>query len=181
VDSERAAQEALRLPRAVEAESGAADLVTELAARARPLWAGGELRVAQAEIEPVLEAALKSAFSAGRIVRGLADAERVLAAEEQGLQHVDRKTGVDRGKRVSRLLVLADDGAERFYRNVESLLRRHAPRVLALRVSADERALGRLLFGPDQVARLLLVEHKDAVSAVLLALASRWLGADQTR
>ncbi len=70
--------------------------------------------------------------------------------------------------------MLADDGAERFYRNVESLLRRHAPRVLALRLSADERALGQLLFGPDERARLLLVEHKDAVSAVLLALASRW-------
>ena len=42
----------------------------------------------------------------------------------------------------------------------------------ALYRRADERALGQLLFGPDQLARLLLVEHKDAVSAVLLALAS---------
>ena len=39
---------------------------------------------------------------------------------------------------------------------------------------SDEETLGRLLFGRDEVARLLLVEHKDAVSAVLLALASRW-------
>ena len=91
-----------------------------------------------------------------------------------GQKRVDRRTGVDRGQRVSRLLVLADDGSERFHRRVESLLRRHAPRVLALRVSADQDALGRLLFGRDQVARLLLVEHKDAVSAVLVALAAQW-------
>ena len=72
----------------------------------------------------------------------------------------------------------ADDGAERFYRNVEALLRRHGSRVLALRLCVDEHLLGQLLFGPDQVARLLLVEHKDAVSAVLLALAAQWREAD---
>ncbi|MBW2414801.1 MAG: hypothetical protein JRG76_09870, partial [Deltaproteobacteria bacterium] len=138
------------------------------------LWAGGELRVPPAERTPAFDAALKQAFSAGQIVRGLEGAERALAAEQRGLRHVDEKTGVARGRRVSRLLVLADDGAERFYRNVESLLRRHAPRVLAVRLAADELALGQLLFGPDERARLLLVEHKDAVSAVLLALAAQW-------
>jgi hypothetical protein len=166
--------EALRLPRRVEDEPRAAHLASELVARAQPLWAGSELRVPQAEVAPALEAALKSAFSAGQIVRGLEAAERVLAGEEQGLKRVDRRTGVERGRRVSRLLVLADDGAERFYRNVDSLLRRHAPRLFALRLTADERSLGQLLFGPHQVARLLLVEHKDAVSAILLALAAQW-------
>ncbi len=166
--------ETLRLPRKVEDEPGAAQLASELAARSEPLWAGGDLRVARAEIAPGLEAALKSAFSAGRIVRGLEGAQRALSVEQQGLEHVDRKTGVERGRRVSRLLILADDGSERFYREVESLLRRHAPRVLALRLPVDECALGQLLFGRDQVARLLMVEHKDAVSAVLLALAAQW-------
>ena len=123
--------ETLRLPRKVEDEPGAAQLASELAARSEPLWAGGDLRVARAEIAPGLEAALKSAFSAGRIVRGLEGAQRALSVEQQGLEHVDRKTGVERGRRVSRLLILADDGSERFYREVESLLRRHAPRVLA--------------------------------------------------
>lgn len=166
--------ETLRLPRRVEGEPAAAHLAQQLLARSRPLWAGSALRVAQVEIAPGLEAALKSAFSAGQIARGLEAAERVLAGEARGLKRVDRKTGVERGGRVSRLLVLADDGSERFYRNVDSLLHRYAPRVLALRVSADEQSLGGLLFGPDQVARLLLVEHKDAVSAVLLALATQW-------
>ncbi len=166
--------ETLRLPRKVEDEPGAAQLASELAARSQPLWAGGDLRVARAEITPGLEVALKSAFSAGRIVRGLEGAQHALSVEQQGLEHVDRKTGVERGRRVSRLLILADDGSERFYRDVESLLRRHAPRVLALRLPVDECALGQLLFGRNQVARLLMVEHKDAVSAVLLALAAQW-------
>jgi len=169
----------IRLPKMVEAEPDAVGLESELAARARPLWPGGELHVPQADLTPALEAALTRAFSAGRIVRGLEGAERTLSAEARGLQQVDRKTGVERGLRVSRLLVLADDGAERFYRNVESLLLREGPRVLGLRVSANERALGQLLFGADQVARLLLVEHKQAVSAALLALAAHWHEAAQ--
>lgn len=166
--------EAIRLPRAVEDDPSAARLSVELAARGQPLWEGGELLIAQAEVSRELTAALKRAYSASQIVRGLDEASRKLAGEERGQKRVDRKTGVTRGGRVSRLLVLADDGAERFYRRVESLLRQHAPRVLAVRLSVDEKALGRLIFGPDQVVRLLLVEHKDAVSAVLLALAAQW-------
>jgi hypothetical protein len=173
--------ETLRLPKRVEGEPAAADLARQLVARSRPLWAGAASRVAQVEITPGLEAALKSAFSARQIVRGLEAAERVLAGEARGLKRVDRRTGVERGSRVSRLLILADDGAERFYRNVDALVHRHAPRVLALRVSADEQSLGGLLFGPDQVARLLLVEHKDAVSAVLLALAAQWGDGEKAR
>jgi len=162
----------LRLPRLVEDAPGAAGLLRALMDDAEPLWVGGALRVPRVEITSALEAALKSAFAAGQVVRGLESAERALSAEALGLQHVDRTTGVARGGRVSRLIVLADDGAERFYRNVESLVRQHAPRVLALRLTADERALGEILFGPDHVARLLLIEHKTAVSSVLLALAA---------
>jgi hypothetical protein len=163
-----------RLPKGVEGGPGAASLVRELAARARPLWPGGEFRVPRVELAADLEAALTSAYSAGRIVRGLEGAERALAAEERGLKKVDQRTGVERGPRVSRLVVLADDASERFYRSVESLVLRHAPRILALRLCVDELALGEILFGRGRVARLILVSHKDAVSAILLALAARW-------
>ena len=166
--------ESLRLPKSIEADSDAARSVHDLVRGAGPLWSGGRLPVARTVLSPALEAALKSAFAAGRVVRGIEDATRVLAAETRGLEQVDRRTGVARGGRVSRLLILADDGAERFYRNAESLLRDHAPRVLALRLSVDQQTLGRLLFGEGQLARLLLIEHKEGVAAVLRAVASTW-------
>jgi len=172
--------DALRLPRGIEGPDAVA-LAAELVARARPLWAGGELGATRVETFPVLESALKSAYSAGRIVRGMEAAERVLAVEQRGLEQVDRATGAPRGGRISRLLVLADDGSERFYRSVESLLRRHAPRVLALRLDVGEAGLGQLLFGRDEVARLVLVEHREAVSAVLQALAAAWSGKERSR
>jgi hypothetical protein len=167
----------LRLPKTLEAEGFAAPLERELEARSSSLWADGELRVPRADLDAGLASALKSALMARRIVRGIELAERALEANALGLEHVDRKTGAPRGGRVSRMLVLTDDGSRRFYRNVESLLRRHAPRVMALRLAVDERALGEALFGAGQVARLVLVDHKDAVAAVLKALAHQWSGA----
>jgi hypothetical protein len=164
----------VRLPKNVENDGVSLELVAEMAARSEPLWPDSQVAVPYAELGPHLESALKNALATGQIVRGFEGAERALEAEARGLSNVDEKTGVKRGSRISRLLVLADDGAERFYRNVEELLMRHAPRVLALRLRSDERALGQLLFGPDEVARLLLVDHKDAATAVLLALAEDW-------
>jgi len=163
-----------RLPKRVRDAPGAAELAAGLAERAEPLWTGGDSTAVRVPLAPGLEAALKSAHSAGRILRGLEGAERQLATEQRGLEQVDRSTGVDRGGRISRLIVLADDGSERFYRSVHFLLRQHAPRLLALRLDLGEEGLGELLFGPGQVARLLLVQHKDAVSALLMALAEQF-------
>jgi hypothetical protein len=162
-----------RLPKRIQDEPGAARLAEEIAARSEPLWERGEWGACRVAFTPGLKTALRGAFATGRIVRGLEGAEKLLAAERRGLERVDQSTGVDRGGRISRLLVLSDDGSDRFYRNVEFVLRRNAPRVLALRLDVGEDALGGLLFGPDQVARLLLIQHKDAVSAVLLALATQ--------
>lgn len=165
--------EPLRLPRGLDEDPDCVGLVEQLASHSRPLWKGSEVLVPEAALGPALTSALRSAFSAGRIVRGLEGAQQALAGEQRGLSNVDRKTGVERGGRVSRLVVLANDGSERFYRNVEGLLRQHAPRVLALCLTSDEGALGELVCGRGR-ARLLMLSHKDAVSAALQALAAEW-------
>jgi len=162
------------LPRLVEADARGAQLLLDLRSHTEPLWSGSGVRIPVASMSDALAAALKSAYSASRVVRGMEGAEQKLAAEERGLRIADRQSGTPRGVRVSRLLILASDGAERFYRQVESLLRRHGPRVLAVRVAIDAEALGALLFGPGRRARLLMLEHKDAVAAVLLAMAGQW-------
>ena len=144
-----------------------------LSANTRLLWTEGEIEVAVARLSSELETALRNAYSAGQVVQGLESAERRLILEERGLLLADGKSSVQRGERVSRLLVMSDDGAERFYRKVESLLRRHGPRVLALRLEVDAATLGELIFGQGSLARLLMLEHKEAVSAVLLAMAGQ--------
>ena len=171
----------LQLPKSIASDPRSPQLLRNLTTHTRLLRQGSEIGVPVSEIRvpvaamtPELAEALRSAYGAGQVVRSLENAERKLAAEERGLRMADLQTGVARGVRVSRLLLLADDGAERFYRQVEALLRRHGPRVLAVRLEIDENGLGELLFGPGRVTRLLMLEHKQAVGAVLLALAGQW-------
>ena len=130
--------------------------------------------VVRARFTDDIEAVLVAMNRAGRIVRGLEGAKQTLKGEERGLRMADRKSGAERGVRVSRLLVLSNDGSDGFYRRVETLLQRHAGRVMAIRVDADAMTLGTPLFGKKKAARLVMVEHKEAVAEVLLALADQF-------
>jgi hypothetical protein len=162
--------QALRLPRRVEDDPRGQQILRALTTQTQPLWQQGEIEVPVLTLSPELAEALRNAHKAGQVVRSLENAERRLAAEARGLDLVDRNSDLPRGGRVSRLLVLADDGADRFYRHVETLLHRHSPRVLAAHVGVGADTLGELLFGPGSRARLLMLDHKAAVSAFLLAL-----------
>ena len=125
-----------RLPRQIESDPRGQQLFHILTTETRPLWKGSEFEIPVITLGPELTAALRVALSASQLVRSLENVERTLAAEERGLRLVDRRSKKPRGVRISRLLLLADNGAERFYRQVESLLRRHGHRVLAVRAAA---------------------------------------------
>lgn len=160
----------IRLPKPLETDPRKEDILRKLAARTRLLWPGGTLEVPSTELNSGLAAVLQKANTAGQIIRGYESAEKKLGKEQQGLAMADQKTGVQRGMRISRLLILSNDGSERFYRGVESLLRRNGPRVFAVHLEADSLRLGELLFGHGRMARLIMIDHKDHVTAVLLAL-----------
>jgi hypothetical protein len=160
-----------RLPRSVESDARAGVLVDALEGRGTPLRPDGDVTVLEVMLDDDLVAVLKAANLARRLVRGGDRIEEVLAAETRGQQLADRVTGTARGPRVSRLLLVSDDGSDGFYRRVEKLLRRHAPRLLVFRVRAGAADLASPLYGDGSGARMLLLVHKDAVSAALLAVA----------
>jgi len=168
-----------RLPRLVESDPRGKQLLNILTTQTRPLWQGSELEVFLYKLNPELAAVLRNALNAGQVVRSLENAERTLDAEERGLRMVDRRSDKPRGVRISRLLLLADNGAERFYRQVERLLRHHGHRVLAVRLEMDADTLGELLFGPGHLVKLLMLNHKKAVCEVLLAMAGSFKTRDQ--
>jgi hypothetical protein len=164
-----------RLPKTIAADPRAEPLLSQLAAASHRLWPGSTLCIPEAELSAALLEALRAAQRTGRVVRSLEKAQTVLTAEAHGQRLADRRSGTVRGVRISRLLVLTNDGAERFYRQVASLLESHGPRVAAVRLKVTAKILGRALYGKGGAARLLLIEHKDAVGAVLLALADQWI------
>jgi hypothetical protein len=161
----------VRLPKRVEADTRSAAVSVALAARMQPLWSGGDLPTPVVDLSDPLARALSSARAAGRVIRGLERAEKKLVAELRGLDQVDRRASVARGQRVSRLLLVADDCAERMCRRVETLVRRNRGRVLVLQLRSSESEIGSLLFGAGSAAKLLMLDHKDAVADALLALA----------
>ena len=160
----------LRLPRQLEADALCATIRGVLAARPRRLWRGGALEVPVLALTDPLGAALKAALGRGQLRRGLEAVVGALEAEHRGLAAVARRTGRDRGERISRLCVVASDGAERFYRQVERCLATHAPHVLGCLLEVDGATLGKVLYGRDTAVKLVLADHKDAVSAILRSL-----------
>jgi len=153
------------LPRAVE-DSPQAPAVRELFRAAR-----GTLP------EIVLDASVRSSLQrslrTGRLRRGLETALEELEKERRGLAHLERTTGTQQAGRVSRLILASSDASERLLGEIARALERHAPRALALVLKAGSTELGSLLFGADSHAKVLLLDHKEAVADMLIAAAQQ--------
>lgn len=165
------APEPLALPRELEADPGCTAIRARLATANRRLWPGGQVVVSLLPLGPAVEDALGRAYAGGRLVLGLEAAAAALATEARGLAQLAQRAGAA-GARVSRLLLLSEDGAERLYRQAERLATVHAPRVLVVMLTAAAPALGRATIGRDVAVKAVLVRHKQAVASLLRALAT---------
>jgi hypothetical protein len=158
------------LPREIEADPGHDAIQARLAAETRRLWVGGHALVPVLPLGSALADALAVAHRDGQLVLGLERAEKALEAERRGLALTARRSGVTPGARVSRLLLVTNDGADRLYRHIERLGVTHAPRVLVAMLAADAATVGRITAGREAAVKVVLVQHKQAVAALLRAL-----------
>jgi len=154
------------LPRELEADPDADAIRARLAEPGRRLWSGGAVTAPLLSLSPDLAAALGAARGAGQLALGLEGAADALANEARGLA---RRPGGEGNARVSRLLLVSEDGAERFYRQVERLAAEHGPRLLVLVLASDALGLGRATAGRETPVKAVLARHKDAVAALLRA------------
>jgi hypothetical protein len=161
---------ALKLPRKVEADPRHAAVAEALARDLRPLWEKGQIAVPHLSLTPGLEKALLAARDFRQLERGLENIEKILDNEKKGLDALQAKQGTEPALRLSRLLIIADDGAERFNRACESLVHHHADRLLCLRLDVPSSRLSEKLFGADSQSKGILVSDREAVSNTLLAL-----------
>lgn len=179
VDSEgetggsEASGEAARLeaamPRALIESGQAANIAREWVRRSRAAARAGRPALSRYALDRGLRDVLFELRRARRVVRGLEAAAEALDREAAGL---DRTPAAQpQGRRISRLLVLSDDGAGRFYRDADRLVERHASRLAAIVVEADETELGEAVFGGGRRARAILIDHKEGVVLLLSRLA----------
>ena len=151
------------MPRQLIALGRAEAIAADWASRVRQAVAAGQPALPRYPLTPVTQETLFEVRRAGRVVRGLEDAETALAKEEAGLSRAAATRTQSGRPRISRLLIVSADGSERFYRQVEQLKQRYAHRLEALLVEGDEFALGGAVFGGGKRARAVLLVQKDAV------------------
>lgn len=160
----------LKLPRKIEADPRKAELEALLASDLRPLWEGGNFQIPTIPLSPAFESALIKALHFKQLEMGLEQIERTLGSEKKGLDALQKKQGTPAAHRVSRLLIIANDGAERFNRACESLLRLHGDRLLCLHVDVPCAELSQKLFGAQKQVKAILVSDRDAVTTLLFSL-----------
>lgn len=163
----------LKLPRKLVAHPQHDALEKLLTQDRRPLWENGTIQVVNVEFTPALEDILLKAQQFRQLVHGLERIDQILSSEQKGLLALHEKQGTAPVNRVSRVLLISNDGAERFYRACESTLLHHGDRVLGLYVNADSARMGHKLFGPARSVKALLVSDREAVTHVLLSLLER--------
>ena len=159
------------LPREILADERGSALVARLGRDVVPLWRDGTVAVPAIPFGPAVADALAGAYAQGDAVLGLEAAATALDRDAKGEEVADLRAGRARPPRVSRLLLLASDGAERFYRHAERLTRRHATRLLTCRLGVPAAALGRAVLGRPAPVKAVLLRRKDAVTRALRAIA----------
>ncbi|MGV8058056.1 MAG: hypothetical protein AB2L12_08550 [Smithellaceae bacterium] len=160
----------IRFPRELETGGTAETIRQALLAHTIKLRPESDFIVSRIEMERPLEIALKKANLNGQIRCGFEAVAGKLESERIGIASVRERTAVPYGKRISRLLLFSDDGAERLYRHIEQVLKMHSSRLLGCLLNIDSDAFGHLLTGKDSKIKVVMVEHKDAVCEVLRAM-----------
>ena len=156
-----------KLPRQLVSDPKAEGLLEQLFSCTRKLKQESGLAVPVFELTDAFKKSLLTARRAGHAVRGFDNASEILLLERNGILKLNKQDG--QGERISRLVLISNDGSDNFYNKVNNLLVKHSPRVLGSVIDVDSYMLGSLLFGEGKIAKLILIDHKDAVSGVLLS------------
>lgn len=160
----------LKLPKTL-ADHPRLDLIEQLFTDAMdPLWPGGKLRVPRWAFDSLLREALGLVAGSDHLVQGLEKISEKLAAEQKGLNAVKAKHSVPPSPRMSRLLLLAQDGSERFFHDSESLIHKHSDRLQGCVLAVDSDELGRLIQAKGPV-KALLIDDKTTLGHFLSRLA----------
>jgi hypothetical protein len=157
-----------KLPRQLVSDPKAEGLLEQLFSCTRKLNQESGLVIPVFELTDAFKKSLLTARRAGHAVRGFDNASEILLLERNGILKLNKQDG--QGNRISRLVLISNDGSDNFYNKVNNLLVKYSPRVLGSVIDADSYVLGSLLFGEGKIAKLILIDHKDAVSGVLLSI-----------
>ncbi len=138
-----------------------------------PLWSEGKRQIPLLEINDNVLKALAFARRCGSLRVGLEQIQTILQTEEAGLVLMNKDNEVKKiqtlnvGRNISRLCLVSNDGAERFYRHYETILNRYCHRLLGIKLNVPASVLGNIFYGREKDVKAVFVNKKDAVLRVL--------------
>ena len=155
----------MKLHKQLEKEGVASDVRAALEAERIELYSASEIYIPVLKLTPNLRTNIFHAKSLGELVIGYAAIVKALSNELRGLQKIDSLSD-----RVSRLLMVTNDGSPRFYREFAFLQKRQGPRILICRLDVDSVLMADILGLKDQVVKAVLLNKKKSVVNVLKSL-----------
>lgn len=160
----------IRFPKAVEKSDKFEKIKCYVQENRKKLWQEARTKAVFVPAEEKLIKLFQLEHKRGRMIRGFEMVERNLFAQLEGTKSVDAKTGVKRGKRLSRLIVVSNDGSERYYRKVDKMAQQFESIVLVMRINLDSTSLGEMFFGSGKIVKLFMFDQKESMTNALEAL-----------
>lgn len=159
----------LKLPRTELKPEEISKVETYFQSETHKVWEGSSHLVSYFELSPAIKEGFQAIIRTGCFSQGLESIAKLLEDEKKGLDEVQRKTNQPATQRMSRLLFISNDGSERFYRQVASLLTAHGNRLWCCRLNAPSEDLGPLVNTVS--AKALMITDKKALALFLTTLA----------
>ena len=154
----------MKLPKQLDKDGVEADVQAALAKDRFEICNECKWWVPAVELNPELRKHIFYAKSLKELVIGYEAIEKVLAGERKGLHNVDNMSD-----RISRLLIVTNDGSPRFYRELKFLLEKESGRVLVCRLNIDSLLMGEILNLKDRSIKAILINRKNSVVNILKA------------
>jgi len=155
----------MKLPKELAKENIEAKVLAALERERFELYSGSKNYVPLLQLNPELRKNIFYAKSLGELIIGYDAIELTLAAERKGLQNVDNQS-----ERISRLLIVTNDGSARFYRELSYLQNKQGGRVLVCRLEIDSALMADILGLKEKTVKAILVNRKRSVINVLKAM-----------
>ena len=155
----------MKLPKQLEKEGVASDVQAALEKECFTLDGASTTSIPVLKLTQKLRTNIFFAKSLGELIIGYEAIAKALANELRGLRKID-----SRNDRISRLLIVTNDGSPRFYRELTFLQKRHGARLLICRMNVDSLLMGNILGFKDQVVKAVLLNNKKSVINVLKSL-----------
>ncbi len=155
----------MKLPKQLKIDNIEEQVLEALQKNSIPLYENAEMQIPLLKLTPELRQQIFYAKSLDELIFGYETIAKTLASELKGLQNVNNQSD-----RISRLLIISNDGSKRFYREFEFLLNRHGERILLCRLDVDSELMGYILGLGQKQVKAIMINRKNSVVNILKSI-----------